>query len=88
MTKDLVRGDGCRQYLCHLGADDSSITAITSQFDMISSVNDGPDETNLDCQRSHTYDHIRRFTEKSRKGKVDFTSTIKGDVLNKKIDRQ
>jgi hypothetical protein len=56
---------------------------------MVTSVKDGADETSLDGRRSYTRDHNRRFTEKSRKGRVevDFTVAIKGDI-NNKIDKK
>ena len=70
-------------YLRHLEAEGSSVVVTTaSQFDMVTSVKDSADETSLDGRRSHTCDHNRRFTEKSRIGrvKVDFTITNKGII--------
>ena len=68
-------------HLHHLGVEGSSIVVTTtSQFDMVTSIKDSADETSLDGQRSHTCNHNRRFTEKSRKRhvEVDFTITNKG----------
>ena len=78
---DTNTGRNLLLYLHHLGVEGSSIVVTTtSQFDMVTSVKDGADETSLDGRRSHTCDHNRRFTKKSRKRhvKVDFTITNKG----------
>jgi hypothetical protein len=54
----------------------------TSRFNMLTSIKDSADETSLDGGRGQTYHHTRKFTEKSRIGrvKVYFTVIIKGDV--------